>query len=315
MTDPLERLRRTHLNNFSALLIFLTATALLSQGRLNAAELDAAQSDGVTVHFPSGEDELAKSAVREVNESGSRISERLGFSWSGGVEVYLASSDYEQRRLVAELGAGSVAEWAAAVAIPSKRTIIVKIKSLRAIGAGNFRQTLDHELVHVYLRKQELPLWLNEGLAEFASGRVITTEEQLLLERSASSGGLLKLAGISSHFDEDEGVARLAYIQSCEFVRFLYGTVGREAMAKTIIALDGSRPFEDIFRANTGRDADALFAEFAASLEKSHSILKDIFLSLDVFGFMALLVIVVFIITMIRRRRKRRQLEMEELED
>ncbi len=277
-----------------------------------ASERLTLSSGSVRVHFPEGYKALAERAADEVEKGKARVSEVLGFDYTSLMDVYLARNAYEFNNLLSTIGTGRVHEWAAAVAIPSMSAIIIKIESLRAVGAGDVRQTIRHEIVHLFLRDYPVPLWLNEGLAEFASGRVLTDEEERFLLRTARGRGLFPLDAISSSFPRDAGDARLAYIQSCEFARFLYAELGSDAVRMVLQRMKVSGTAQDAFESVTGRPVGALFEQYASGLSKRHSFIRDVFTGLGLYGWMALLVIVVFIVTVIRNREKRRRLAADE---
>jgi hypothetical protein len=137
--------------------------------------------------------------------------------------------------------------------------------------------TLHHELVHAALDAAApsltLPIWLNEGLAEWfaarAAGRpALGRRRQSLLAEGARRGTLLPLAAISEpsllHLAAED--APLAYLQAAALVDRVARRGGEQALRVLLAQLFRSGDLDRALLRATGLDASGLAAStFAAS--------------------------------------------------
>ncbi|MCH8203802.1 MAG: tetratricopeptide repeat protein [Candidatus Hydrogenedentes bacterium] len=111
----------------------------------------------------------------------------------------------------------------------------------KRLPADELRRRLVHEYVHVvvhHIAKQNVPWWLNEGLAETLS-RELGPREIKLLQRARESGSLHRLSDISGEQlgRQDVAALRLAYTQSHATVGFLKQRFGTRRFATLLEAL------------------------------------------------------------------------------
>ncbi|MDT8421009.1 MAG: peptidase MA family metallohydrolase [Desulfuromonadales bacterium] len=102
------------------------------------------------------------------------------------------------------------------------------------------RGLLFHEFMHVVVRElagNNVPLWLNEGLAEVASAEHLSPN-MTLLEQARESGTLFTWPELESSARQFSAArAGLAYLQSYDFVRFLLDEYGWFQMRELLDAL------------------------------------------------------------------------------
>ncbi len=89
----------------------------------------------------------------------------------------------------------------------------------------DFGQVLRHELSHLYFHSifsgVDVPLWLNEGFAEYLSGRRIYIEQGVIISNALFANNLVPLSDIDSLNFFSVMRARLAYHESLTAVIFL----------------------------------------------------------------------------------------------
>ncbi|MBI4799411.1 MAG: hypothetical protein HY794_11945, partial [Desulfarculus sp.] len=104
-----------------------------------------------------------------VQETAPRLAAWVGAS-PPRIQVVVATSEDDFKERVAQLDGP---RWAAGLAVPGQGLILLR-SPRQLIEPEQFRQLLAHELTHLYLsaalRQREHPLWLEEGLAMYASG-------------------------------------------------------------------------------------------------------------------------------------------------
>ncbi len=145
---------------------------------------------------------------------------------------------------------------------------------------GEARRTALHEYAHhvVHLDWSRIPLWLNEGLAEYFSTCELRDGEAVLgapppaHPRWIAAHGLLPLRAIAATTVDETKTGEAArvgavYAESWAFVHFLMhdAEVDRRAQLRRVLALCAAgRPFDEAFVAAFGASYEDLDAPFAA---------------------------------------------------
>ncbi len=124
--------------------------------------------------------------------------------------------------------------WIAGHADPSLGVMIVALP-----GGPDQRlrmaQRIPHELMHIMLYEamgdsyQNLPIWLNEGLASSAE-LYPNPDYQVLLKNAYQNNSLLPLNSLCEIFPRDVSNALLAYAQSASFTNYLHQRFGKSGI-------------------------------------------------------------------------------------
>ena len=131
------------------------------------------------------------------------------------------------------------------------------------------RRILTHEYAHVvvhFIAKNNCPLWLNEGIAEYESREWDGGLAEQLRD-AAARGSLVPLASLSSAL-KDYGSARvsLAYLESFSLVRFIADTYGVHSLRRLLDGLGERELAEKVVRDVLFIDMGQLEAEWLRSL-------------------------------------------------
>ena len=130
---------------------------------------------------------------------------------------------------------------------------------------GNGRRaggTISHELVHVLVQRATdrsnlpVPLWINEGLAEFGNVDQGIGYDRFL-EWAVDTGRTTPFESLRV-FPGDPNLALVAYGQSRSVVEFLIEEFGREKMSELMATIDSGIPFEGAMRRIYGFDTREL---------------------------------------------------------
>lgn len=140
-------------------------------------------------------------------------------------EIIIAANSAEFRALFS----GQLPEWTGAFYISPKNTII--LKSLRwSQPQPNIERDFLHELSHLFFNakfdSEKIPLWYNEGLAEFLSGSRIGIQRGKTLSNAILAKTLVPLAEIDSLPYFSKRRAELAYTQSLSAVLMIKSSMG-----------------------------------------------------------------------------------------
>jgi len=120
---------------------------------------------------------------------------------------------------------------------------------LCAISEGYLALTFPHELTHLIFKevagKNTIPLWLNEGLANYEAN--LTSISNELLTKSIKQGTHILLGDLLriSTYPEGKDARELFYAQSEKLVEFLITQYGREKFRKFCSLILKDKPFKD----------------------------------------------------------------------
>ncbi len=123
----------------------------------------------------------------------------------------------------------SLPDWTGAAYISSNNKILLKNPTW-ANPEINFRRDFLHELSHLFFQRRfdgkNIPLWYNEGLAEYLSGSSIDLHSGLVLSNAIWAKTIIPLRKIDSLLLFSKQKAELAYVQSLSAVSFLHQRLG-----------------------------------------------------------------------------------------
>jgi hypothetical protein len=120
---------------------------------------------------------------------------------------------------------------------------------LCAISEGYLALTFPHELTHLIFKeiagKNIIPLWLNEGLANYEAN--LTSISNELLTKSIKQGTHILLGDLlrMTAYPEGKEARELFYAQSEKLVEFLITQCGREKFRKFCDIILKDKPFKD----------------------------------------------------------------------
>lgn len=128
------------------------------------------------------------------------------------------------------LTSGAIPEWAAGVAIPSRRLIILPTYD-RSAALGDEVVTLRHEIAHIALNSyigRPIPRWFDEGYATWVSGGW-DESAGWQIRFALLRGNAPPLDSLSLSWPRGEARARLAYLLSASAVSHLASSRGEPA--------------------------------------------------------------------------------------
>jgi cytochrome c-type biogenesis protein CcmH/NrfG len=142
------------------------------------------------------------------------------------------------------------------------------------LNPAELKRRLYHEYTHVVVRQiagDNVPWWVNEGLAQVLSEELVADHVQQLRDAyasgQASSLALLEEHQLSQLPPEALG---LAYLQAHAAVRHLWSGLGRQNMVAMLDMLAGGQGGEESLRAAYRRTYDMLDKELASIYRNGH---------------------------------------------
>lgn len=270
-----------------------------------SARAETIHREGLTVHFEKISPARAAAVADMVAAFGAEVEARLGAPLPPGVEVYLSPNDEAFDRTVTALAGGPAPRWALAVAIPGARAIAIRYARIEPATPNDLGLALRHELAHLALGggARELPRWLNEGLAMWASGRRPTIRERLEVQRLARAGSLPRLDDLAATFPPHAEEVGVAYMESLLFIDALAGEWGEPPLRDFVArALRGAR-VEAAFEKAIGLPLPAFEDRFRSELGEGYSFWRDLYERGSLWSVAGLLAIIAFARYYARRRR------------
>lgn len=170
------------------------------------------------------------------------------------------------------------ASYVAAAGLPRDSTIVGLATFPDGVihidGGGllvSIEKVVPHEVAHVMVARAlgpalpSLPLWVNEGIAEYAAGQRAARVDPLTL-RALGRGEALPLRDLDHAFHAGNRHAPAAYTQAASVIHFLVAERGEEVMPALLRAVREHRQFEPALQQTTGWSLPELEARWRRSL-------------------------------------------------
>ncbi len=222
--------------------------------------------DNVTMHWYRGTEEFAQEILTAAIEARDQLAAETGLLITEPIQAYL----YEEGRDFAISLPGAPA-WAGGVAFPDHNIVMV-VTNRDSLEYGV--RTMKHEVGHLVIGQltfncfQNLPTWLNEGLAQVAEGameaRNINNVADAVTEEKLPSLGQLE-GSFSVHGDR----ASLSYAVGESFTRYLIEQYGADRMGDYLLTIKDGIGWDDAFEQIYGRPMIELENEWRSELGAS----------------------------------------------
>jgi len=190
------------------------------------------------IHWYEGETEFGERILNVAYEGLSRLGNQISIPPAKDINIYVYASSQEMQSTLQI--SGQNAGWIAGHAEPKSGVILVSIAPGPA-DTLEIKRQIPHELAHVMLYQklgegyQNLPSWLNEGLASTIE-LFPNPDYPLLLEIAYEEEVLLSIADLCQSFPTDANSFQLAYAESASFVWYLQGEFGISGMETLLSA-------------------------------------------------------------------------------
>jgi len=125
------------------------------------------------------------------------------------------------------------------------------------------KRAIAHELAHLVIHQMtlnpynDLPTWLDEGLAMYAEGEQ-GAEFAASLERAIDDDSLISVQSLCSPFSAYSDIATLGYAQSASLVRYLISSYGQPKMLELLNTFSQGSGYDAALEAVYGFDMDTL---------------------------------------------------------
>ncbi|MEE9610833.1 MAG: peptidase MA family metallohydrolase [Desulfatiglandales bacterium] len=109
--------------------------------------------------------------------------------------------------------------------------------------------TLKHELCHLllhhHIERENLPRWLDEGIAQWVSGgiaEIIMNQKRSILDEATLTGRYIRIRALTKRFPQERKSLFLAYEESKSLVEYMVANFGRDGILAVLTHLrDGEK--------------------------------------------------------------------------
>ncbi len=214
------------------------------------------------VHAAPADRGVARALADHAATAVPRLAAELGVPAGGAIEIYIAATAED----FARIQPGTPPEWADGTAWPEDGLIFLRSPRARGGVTTPLAQVLDHEVVHVLLGRAfamkgrgpqaAVPRWLQEGMARLMAHEYGPEGTRTLAE----SGGLPRLAELTSGFPQSPAAAQVAYAASADFLSFVRQEHGADALHALVAGMSRGEDAGQALQGATGRSLAELEA-------------------------------------------------------
>ena len=220
----------------------------------------------ITLYWYEGDDSFSGELMAAAQEALARLYVETGAELEKPVSIYIYanSADLQGSMIFPQ-------EWTGGVAFTRYGIITIGIGTNPSDMEWG-KRAIAHELTHLVIHQitlnpyNDLPVWLDEGLA-------MNTEGELLwyfmdeLTKARENGAFFSVRSLASPFSTDTNEALLSYAQSYELVRFLIDEYGREKMFELLSTFREGAGYDEALSRVYNFDMDGLDTQWRATFE------------------------------------------------
>jgi len=197
-----------------------------------------------------------------------------------------------------------------AFAIPGRNLVVIDYTKMKT-DPFSIETTLKHELCHLLLhhhtKRETLPKWLDEGIAQWVSGGIsdiLMNPKRSMLDGAILSGRYIRIGTLMKRFPKDRELFMLAYEQSRSLVEYIIGTFGTDGLLMVLSYLKEGDEIGEALSKGLSISLDELEAAWIGHLKKKISFLTYMSNHLyEVLFFLAALILIYgFIKRLIQKR-------------
>jgi hypothetical protein len=201
---------------------------LYNDNRFNWQQIS---NDPIQVYWFDGDISFAQSVLDVAREGLNRAKSILPLQVPQTLTIYVYAS-------ASQIPETPGKDWVAGHAYPDLGLMVVSLPDGPERRLEMERQ-IPHELMHILLYEstaqgyENLPAWLNEGLATMAQ-LYPTPEYQVLLENAISTDNLLPITSLCQNFPMYASSAYLSYAEATYFTRYIYRQYGSSGLSSLV---------------------------------------------------------------------------------
>lgn len=209
----------------------------------------------ITIYWYEGEESFAQELMEAAQQALDKLAEDTGAHLEKSAELYIYADTQDLQGAMIH-----AREWTGGVAFTRYSIIAIGITP-DSIDWG--KRAIAHELAHLVTHQMtlnpynELPTWLNEGLAMYTEGP-LEPGYIAFLTRAIAEGNLISVRSLSSPFSARTEQSLLSYAQSHSLVYFLIDDYGQSQMLELLNTFREGSSYDAALEKVYGFDMDGL---------------------------------------------------------
>ncbi len=209
----------------------------------------------VTLYWYEGDDSFAQELMSAAQQALVKLAENTGAELEDPVKLYIYANSEDLRGAMIY-----PQEWTGGVAFTRQGIIAIGISSSNITWG---KRTIAHELTHLVIHQvtlnpyNDLPLWLDEGLAMYNEGE-LSSEFVASLKKAIAENSFISVQSLSSPFSSYIGEALLSYAQSYSLAEFLITNYGQSQMLELLNTFNQGSSYDAALEKVYGFDMDGL---------------------------------------------------------
>jgi hypothetical protein len=293
--------------------LLLAAGFILSFATAHAqsAQRNFIEQRGVVVIFDAGLAPVAEKVASFYPAIKSELEKSLGWKVDFRPEIVLIKDNETFQKM-------SGNPLTVGYALPGKDVIVID-HSRMIIEPFTLETTIKHELCHLllheYIKDENLPRWLDEGVAQWASGGLadIIMEKRPVLDGAVMQNRMLGLRYLADGFPEDDARLRLAYAESKSFVEYMAADNGAQDLLDVLNSLKAGNDIDSAIMEAFSISFAELEQRWHESLEKEGLWVSFLINNLtEILFFLSALILFYGFIRAWRRKKRRYEDEEED---
>ena len=255
------------------------------------------------IHFAEIDSAYARIAKIQLEKKYKEIAYDFELATDDTFSVIIVSSRKEFQQYLK----GKLPNWTGAFASPYHKKMVIRSPRW-ANDFLEYNVVLVHELLHLIMPgivgNQEVPRWINEGMAIFYSGEE-RWKTSTALSKALSTNSFIPLQDIDSVLNFHRIQANLAYHESYSAIHYLLSTYDIDGLRTVLYGIRDRKPLDDIFISATGSSFKAFEKEWLAFERKSQ---RYYWLS-EFDNYLWILILVLVVLAVLVRKLKNRKTE------
>jgi hypothetical protein len=291
----------------------LPVVALLFITPLYAQELSTIQKNGVNILFDEHIRPAAEEAV-ELYPFIKRDLERIMLWEVNFMPTVILIKDNTTFQMMA--GNGLIVAYA----VPYRDLMVINYARIKT-EPFSLEAIMKHELCHLLLHKnikdQNLPVWLDEGIAQWVSGGLadIIIDRYSVLDDAVLSNRLIRLKYIEEGFPDDGRRLTLAYAESKSLIDYIISDYGPDGLLRLLDYLKDGDGINSAVQKAYAISFDELEKRWYDRLKKRATILTFLINNLyEILFFLSALLLIYGFIRVIIKKRSYKEDEDEDNE-
>jgi hypothetical protein len=211
----------------------------------------------VTIYWYEGKESFAQELMAAAQQALTKLAEDTGAYLERPAKLYIYANSQDLRGAMIY-----PQEWTGGVAFTRYGVIAIGITP-DDINWG--KRAIAHELAHLVIHQMtlnpynDLPTWLDEGLAMYAEGPLVLVF-RAYLDKAIAENSLISVRSLSSPFSAYAEESLLSYAQSYSLAEFLINSYGQDRMLELLLIFEQGSDYDEALDKVYGFNMDGLDA-------------------------------------------------------